>query len=202
MSATAEAFRPEMLSTHPYRSTDYGDVPTMAGSVLERVAWESEGASSRFTCPETTVLYGLFPWSPHAPTELVHDREQPQEPSAEDKVHARLLSYLELSPDWDGRGGVPPSFDAVLDTISFLEARPGDVALPSPQIASDGEVGLYWHTGQVHAEVGFYGDGDLSYYARYTPAEGVPVECGRDGYGLDTGCWPDDLVLILNKLDP
>lgn len=202
MSATVEASRPETLSTHPYRSTDYGDVPTMAGSVREWVDWEPEGASSTSTRPGTTVLHGLSSRPPHAPTELVHEREQPQEPSAEDKVHARLLSYLELSPDWDGRGGVPPSFDAVLDAISFLVARPGDVALPFPQIASDGEVGLYWHTGQVHAEVGFHGDGDLSYYARYTPAEGVPEECGRDDYGLDTGRWPDDLVLILNRLDP
>ena len=123
-----------------------------------------------------------------------------QEPSAEDKLHGRLLSYLDLTDDWDGYGAAPPSIDAVLDAIDFLVTRPRDVPLPFPQIASDGEVGLYWRAGKVHAEVGFYGDGDLSYYARHTPASGASRQCGCDRYRFDTGGWPGDLLSILGKL--
>ena len=149
---------------------------------------------------ETTLTVHPLPHRASAPTEPVQYPERRQEPSAEDKLHARLLSYLDLTDDWDGYGAVPPSIDAVLDAVDFLVMRPRDVPLPFPQIASDGEVGLYWRTGEVHAEVGFYGDGDLSYYARYTPASGASRECGSDGYRFDTDGWPVDLLLILGKL--
>ena len=149
---------------------------------------------------ETTLTAHPLPRRVRAPTEPVQYPERRQAPSAEDKLHARLLSYLDLTNDWDGYGAVPPSIDAVLDAVDFLVMRPRDVPLPFPQIASDGEVGLYWRTGEVHAEVGFYGDGDLSYYARHIPASGAPRECGSDGYRFDTGGWPGDLLLILGKL--
>ena len=47
-------------------------------------------------------------------------------PSAEDKLHARLLSYLDLMDDWDGYGAALPSIDAVLDAVDFLVMRPRD----------------------------------------------------------------------------
>lgn len=149
---------------------------------------------------ETTLAVHPHPHRARAPTEPVQYLTRRREPSAEDKLHARLLSYRDLTDDWDGCGAAPPSIDAVLDAVDFLVMRPRDVPLPSPQIASDGEVGLYWRTGEVHAEVGFYGDGDMSYYARHTPASGASRQCGCDGYRFDTGGWPWDLLLILGKL--
>ena len=122
------------------------------------------------------------------------------EPSPEDKLHAKLFSYLDLSPDWDGRGGVVPSLQAVLDALGFLARRPSGIPLPFPQIASDGEVGLYWRSEVVHAEVGFCGDGEFSYYARYTPHGGEFSKCGRDGCTVRAGPWPADLTRILDKL--
>ena len=77
---------------------------------------------------------------------------------------------------------------------------PPDVPLPFPQIASDGEVGLYWRTVDIHVEIGFYGDEELSYYARYTQPRENPRTCGRDGYSFTAKNWPQDLMLILNKL--
>lgn len=149
---------------------------------------------------ETTLTVHPLPRHASAPTELVQYPARRQEPSAEDKLHAKLLSYMDLTDDWDGYGAAPPSIDAVLDAVAFLVMRPRDILSPFPQIASDGEVGLYWRTGEVHAEVGFYGDGDLSYYARYTSGSGASRECGSDGYRFDTGGWPGDLLLILGKL--
>lgn len=151
---------------------------------------------------ETTLTVHPLPHRASAPTEPAQHLARRQEPSAEDKLHARLLSYLALTDDWDGYGAAPPSIDAVLDAVAFLVMRPRDILLPFPQIASDGEVGLYWRTGKVHAEVGFYGDGDLSYYARYTSGSGASRECGSDGYRFDTRGWPGDLLLILGKLAP
>ena len=151
---------------------------------------------------ETTLMVHPHPRRVRAPTEPVQCLARRQEPSAEDKLHGRLLSYLELTDDWDGYGAAPPSIDAVLGAVDFLVMRPRDVPLPFPQVASDGEVGLYWHTEEVHAEVGFYGDGELSYYARHTPASGASRQCGCDGYRFDTDGWPMELLLILGKLAP
>ena len=151
---------------------------------------------------ETTLTVHPLPRRASAPTEPVQYLVRRREPSAEDKLHARLLSYLDLTDDWDGYGAAPPSIDAVLDAVDFLVMRPRDVPLPFPQIAPDGEVGLYWRTGEVHAEVGFCGHGDLSYYARHTPASGASRQCGCDGYRFDTGGWPMELLLILGKLAP
>lgn len=178
------------------------EIPTLVGNPADSVGWflakvELEPVPSR-----TTVLQASFVGRAGAPTEPDRYPGQPQEPSDEDKLHAKLLSYLELQHDWDGCGSVPPSLNAVLDTIEFLGRRPRDVPLPFPQIASDGEVGLYWRTGEVHIEIGFYGDGEASYYARYTPAAGDSDECGRDGHSLKAGSWPRDLMLILDKLQP
>lgn len=202
MNVIAQMVPPETVDTRPYRSIHYSGIPTLVRSFADPIRWASKVTGPEPDLFETTVLRALSVRPVHAPTEMVHEREQPQEPSAEDKLHAKLLSYLELSYGWDGRDAVPPSLESVLDAFSFLAMRPVDMPFPFPQIASDGEVGLYWHTGQIHAEIGFYGDGDLSYYARYTPTEGEFEECGRDDYGLDTGCWPQDLMLILNKLEP
>ena len=201
MSTIAQDGRTGMSTTYPYRSFHDSNVPTMIGNPADSIDWsltvaEPMSDPSRTTLPQGSLVLCVQ----QAPTELVQVQKRPRESLDEDKLHAKLLSYLELPHDWDGRGAVPPSLDAVLDTIDFLGKRPPDVPLPFPQIASDGEVGLYWRTGEIHVEIGFYGDGELSYYARHTPASGDTEECGRDGYLPSAGSWPLDLLLILNKL--
>ena len=201
MNATAEMNRIGTMLPRRDRPTYGSGIPTRVDDPLDSPDWLA-ATVRRISGPvATTGLSTLFVRPVPAPTELAGDREVLEGPSAEDRLHARLLSYRKLPHDWDGRGAVPPSLDAVSDAVQFLVTRPPDVRLPFPQIASDGEVGLYWRTGDVHAEVGFSGDGELSYYARYTPADGESVECGRDGYDLGTGRWPQDLMLILNKLE-
>ncbi|MGH6919860.1 MAG: hypothetical protein ACREJ0_19405, partial [Geminicoccaceae bacterium] len=78
--------------------------------------------------------------------------------------------------------------------------QPDDVPLPYPQIGADGEVGLYWRTEEVYAEVSFYGDGNYSYYACYGPAGAEQVEAGEEGCSLEEADWPTKLLLILSKI--
>ena len=88
------------------------------------------------------------------------------------------------------------------DALDFLATRPEEVPLPYPQIAPDGEVGLYWRTDEVHAEVGFRGDGKFSYYAGHTSPGGEPDEYGKDDCSVEAEEWPEGLLLVLNKLVP
>lgn len=202
-----QANQTETTTTRPYPAARHFETPTEVGSLAALAhtpVYEPERRP-----PETTVVGELFfgwghatteQWA-HATTEIVPAGRRRDEPSSEDKLHAELLAYLDLPESWNGYEGEPASFDAVIDAIDFLTMRPDDIPLPYPQIAADGEVGLYWRVDEVHAEVGFHGDGDCSYYARYTPAGGESVEYGRDGCSLDAGEWPEGLVLVLNKLE-
>ena len=200
MSVTARDIRIGTVTTRPHHSFHGSEIPTMIGNPADPFVWLPVAAKPRPNHSRTTVLRDSLVLRVHAPTELVEVQKQLQEPSREDKLHAKLLSYSELPHDWDGRGAVPPSLNAVLDAIAFLGKRPPDVPLPFPQIASDGEVGLYWRTVDIHVEIGFYGDEELSYYARYTQVSGKSEECGRGGYSFTAKNWPQDLMLILNKL--
>ncbi len=201
-----QANQTETTTTRPYPAARHFETPTEVGS-LAALAHTPVYEPER-TLPETTVVSEFFfrwglatteQWG-HATTEIVPAGRRRDEPSSEDKLHAELLTYLDLPEGWNGYEGEPASFDAVIDAINFLTMRPDDIPLPYPQIAPDGEVGLYWRVDEVYAEVGFYGDGQCSYYARYTPAGGESVEHGRDSCSLDAGEWPEGLLLVLNKL--
>ena len=202
-----QAIQTETTTTRPYpAAARHFETPTEVGSLAALVhtpVYEPERRP-----PETTVVGEFFfrwahatteRWA-HATTEIVPAEWRRDEPSGEDKLHAELLAYLDLPEGWNGYEGEPASFDAVIDAIDFLTMRPDDIPLPYPQIAPDGEVGLYWRVDEVYAEVGFYGDGGCSYYACYTPAGGESDEHGRDGCSLDAGGWPEGLLRVLNKL--
>jgi hypothetical protein len=93
-------------------------------------------------------------------------------PSAEHWKHARQLAYLReriyrfanRSFDWDGDGGNPPNIDAQMDAHAFLEGIP-DGRMPDVILApGDGEIVFQWRKDGQFIEVGFYGDGTISWY--------------------------------------
>lgn len=150
---------------------------------------------------ETTATGEVMFGYPLAATDLTREPHRWREPSREDKLYAELISYLDLPEGWDGYEGVPASFETVDNAFEFLKKRPKDIPHPYPQIAPDGEVGLYWRTEEVYVELSFYGDGQFSYYARYAPAGGEPVEYGRDDCDLGADEWPENLLLVVNKIE-
>ena len=81
-----------------------------------------------------------------------------------------------------------PSEQAFADAGTFIRTLPPGLALlPSIGLADDGEVNFLWDDGGIHIDLGFYGTGAFSYFARAQdgqrlygndlPAErGLPVE--------------------------
>ena len=116
------------------------------------------------------------------------------------RLREELGSYAELTDNWNGEGGVAPPKEAVRDVISFLDARPDDVRLPLPEVASVGDVGIYWDEDGIFAEVQFGGDRRYSFYAERKVAREVVEEYSRDGVAIDEG-WPDDMVQLLRQLN-
>jgi hypothetical protein len=80
-----------------------------------------------------------------------------------------------------------------------LVAKPEDIPLPYAQLSADGEVGLYWKAADVFADIGFYGNGEYSFYARIQPKGGAPEEFWRDQCQA-LRPWNDDLLRVLSRI--
>ena len=60
-----------------------------------------------------------------------------------------------------------PSPQAFLDARAFIEALPTrPMPLPDLGLADDGEINFLWKQGGVYIDLGFYGTGTFSYFAR------------------------------------
>ena len=120
----------------------------------------------------------------------------------ETDLRQELASYVGLSDNWDGAGARAPSRAAVHDALTFLDRRPADIPLPSPDEGTEGTVGVYWDNSDTHvfAEVTFQGDGKFAYFAVHGVPNAVVAKCGKDDIEVTTP-WPDDLLRILRIQD-
>lgn len=112
-------------------------------------------------------------------------------------VAGALIARLEalrdtpISERWPGADWPVP--DAFADAQVFVASLPEEpVPFPNVGLADDGEVNFLWNHDGNHVDLGFYGDGRFSYYAR-----------GQDGQSFhddevpaSTGL-PDDLKRLL-----
>lgn len=100
-------------------------------------------------------------------------------PSPQFSELVRRLEQLRSVPEsehWPV--GEPPDDAAFRDARVFLDRLPFPlVALPHILLADDGEVNFAWDCEGVHIDLGFYGTGAFSYYARGAD--------GREHYGDD-----------------
>ena len=81
-------------------------------------------------------------------------------------LRERIGGYEDIPRDGSGPGAEVPSATAVADARRFLDLLPSGIQLPRIAPVSDGEVNFFWKTPRVHLDVGFYGDGNIDYYAR------------------------------------
>ena len=115
-------------------------------------------------------------------------------PSRQFPELARRLERLRSVPQserWPV--GEPPDAAAFSDARTFLDRLTFPlVALPHISLADDGEVNFVWDCEGVHIDLGFYGTGTFSYYARGAD--------GREHYGDDLSVGrplPADLAFLL-----
>jgi hypothetical protein len=72
------------------------------------------------------------------------------------------------SAEWKNRRRFAqlPVEQAFVDAATFAKASRLNVApMPDIYLAADGEVNFLWKSSNVHIDLGFYGNGKLSYYA-------------------------------------
>lgn len=110
----------------------------------------------------------------------------------------RLLARLDVLslPDVDQRpGAVPPCPQALRDARTFVLSLPRRLVHP-PDIglADDGEVNFLWNNVGLHIDLGFYGSGTFSYYARDEDGKEYLADECRVSDGL-----PGDLTTLLTR---
>jgi hypothetical protein len=110
----------------------------------------------------------------------------------------RIDLYSRREFDWDGSGGHAPSATAVTDAKNFLAQLPSTLAIPDQVYApGDGEVMFQWRRPTAFVEVGFYGDGTISWLARRGSGE---PSYGDDPFQREKMCLPDKLLAALRSL--
>ena len=108
-------------------------------------------------------------------------------------LSARLISLSNTpgSRRWPNADWPHPR--AFADAMVFVEALPQkSIPLPNVGLADDGEVNFLWDSSDIHVDLGFYGDGCFSYYARDSSGQAIHGDDIPARAGL-----PDALLEIL-----
>lgn len=80
---------------------------------------------------------------------------------------ARIRELGTYSWGWNRPDSVPPASTTVSDAVKF--ARTLDLAflhLPHISAADDGEINFWWDIDGLYIDLGFFGDGSYSFYAK------------------------------------
>ena len=91
----------------------------------------------------------------------------------------------------DHLGGTPPSKAAIHDALRFVDLLPADSPTPHVSVADDGEINFFRRRDGLYVDVGFFGDGQIHYYARLED-QGIDVDGSRPFSGRSL---PRDLVI-------
>lgn len=83
-----------------------------------------------------------------------------------DMLIKQILSYALLDKGWDGEGSLKPNQEAIEYAQAFIEMLPSGIPLPTPMLASDGEIGFYWDTESAYADLHLENQGTISLYSR------------------------------------
>ena len=98
---------------------------------------------------------------PHAKDQLLDIRRQDLKMKTEVR---KLASYKE---GWSGLGSVPPKRESVEEAERFISIITKDNVLePYISLAADGEINFYWKNDDFLLDIGFFGDGVYSLYAK------------------------------------
>ncbi|WP_248807298.1 hypothetical protein [Pseudomonas sp. MWU13-2100] len=107
---------------------------------------------------------------------------------------SKIRGLLDLEPGWDGYTAKVPDGAAIDEAEQFSSnVLPSDeFQFPTVTAAADGEVNFSWKNALGYIDLGFYGDGSYSYYAKTA----VGQEFMSDGSSL-TEHLPEQVLKII-----
>lgn len=150
------------------------DYRTSVGEVVAYPFDADWGARSAWPEETDTEMYAFTPSSGAAVEENTFG---PFETLATWQLWARLSAFQQTREDERWPGAVWPDAQAFKDAYTFI-SRLRDAMIPLPEIslADDGEINFLWSQDGVHVDLGFYGTGTYSYFARGKRGPGIHHE--------------------------
>lgn len=96
------------------------------------------------------------------------------------KVISRITELAKYQEGWyDSIEGIPATSQTLKDAIAFTKNLDfNHTHIPYISLARDGEVNFWWDLKTIKLDLGFYGDGTYSYYAKL-------LENGKEFFGDD-----------------
>ncbi len=152
----------------PRRKSD-GRVSVIPKLYSRGVAEEPSGVSAQ--AASLMLTFGLLPPGEVAGeiTQASHEEMVVSllEPSPLSKLLAQLATLEQTPEDERWPDGIWPDARAFADARTFIGRLPlPEIPLPEITLADDGEVNFFWKSDSVHVDLGFYGTGTCSYFAR------------------------------------
>jgi hypothetical protein len=102
---------------------------------------------------------------------------------------SKLASLTQLTDGWAGYESRKPGERSIKDAEAFARKIFNQPTVLEPIIspATDGEVNFFWEGQHLTLDLGFYGDGSYSFYAKTDEGE----EFFGDNYSVDTDLPPE-----------
>jgi hypothetical protein len=126
-----------------------------------------------------------------------HDAEiAPETNQLFDRAIASIRRLGSYASGWNGPESVAPTSAAIKEAEIFARylCGIGPIVWPYISASGDGEVNFYWKTQDWVIDLGFFGDGLYSYYARC----GNGHEILEDGVDIDQPL-PQEMIELIGK---
>jgi hypothetical protein len=82
------------------------------------------------------------------------------------RIKAELDMYSAVSAGWDGPNSAAPQRSHIEDAKRFISLLPAGLPLPKPMLSASGEVGLFWRSDEMFADVVMEGEHKVSMFVR------------------------------------
>lgn len=146
-------------------------------SVAEDLAYTFDADwGARSAWPETTDT-DVYAFKPRSGASVGETTSEPSATLAIWQLRARLAAFQGTAEDERWPGAVWPDAQAFKDAYAFILClRNATIPMPVITLADDGEINFLWSQDGVHVDLGFYGTGTYSYFARGRHGPGIRDE--------------------------
>lgn len=128
--------------------------------------YPSDGKLSRLNVNTQQVVFnkpGNFPWS-----SILRDSGQ--------LLIEKIRSFAVLDDAWDGECAKAPTAKAIQEAEDFIYLLKDrhildEIKQPIVSLMNDGEINFWWNLPEARFDIGFYGSGIYSYYAKIKDKE-------------------------------
>lgn len=107
-----------------------------------------------------------------------------------------VYSFLYLSDNWDGYGGVSPQAGLIESVVNFISTIKNNSKILPPKVmlSGDGEISLLWQKGDLYIEIGFDDENQYSFLVNH---ENITI--GKDDCDFSSQKIDAELLFYLRK---